>query len=31
MIRPDGKITINLIGDVQASGMTPENLAKSIK
>jgi len=31
MIRPDGKITINLIGDVQASGLTPENLAKSIR
>jgi len=31
MIRPDGKITINLVGDVQASGMTPENLAKGIK
>jgi polysaccharide export outer membrane protein len=31
MIRPDGKITINLIGDIQASGLTPENLSKSIK
>lgn len=31
MIRPDGKITINLIGDVQASGLTPEGLAKSIR
>jgi polysaccharide export outer membrane protein len=31
MIRPDGKITINLIGDVQASGLTPEALAASIK
>jgi polysaccharide biosynthesis/export protein len=31
MIRPDGKITINLVGDVQASGVTPENLAKGIK
>jgi polysaccharide biosynthesis/export protein len=31
MIRPDGKITINLLGDVQAAGMTPEDLAKSIK
>jgi polysaccharide export outer membrane protein len=31
MIRPDGKITINLIGDVQASGMTPEALAASLK
>jgi len=31
MIRPDGKITINLLGDVQASGLTPEGLAASIK
>ncbi|HXA49327.1 MAG TPA: polysaccharide biosynthesis/export family protein [Candidatus Acidoferrum sp.] len=31
MIRPDGKITINLVGDVQASGLTPEDLAKSIR
>lgn len=31
MIRPDGKITINLVGDVQASGVTPENLSKGIK
>ena len=31
MIRPDGKITINLVGDVQASGMTPEALAKDIR
>jgi polysaccharide biosynthesis/export protein len=31
MIRPDGKITVNLVGDVQASGMTPEALAASIR
>ena len=31
MIRPDGKITINLVGDVQAAGFTPEALAKAIK
>jgi polysaccharide export outer membrane protein len=31
MIRPDGKITVKLVGDVQASGLTPEDLAKSIK
>src|SRR5215471_10407389 len=31
MIRPDGKVTINLVGDVQASGLTPEDLAKSVK
>lgn len=30
MIRPDGKITINLIGDVQASGLSPEALANAI-
>jgi polysaccharide export outer membrane protein len=30
MIRPDGKITINLIGDVQASGLSPEGLADAI-
>ncbi len=26
-VRPDGKITLPLIGDVQAAGLTPENLA----
>lgn len=31
MIRPDGKITINLIGDVQASGVTPDALAQTVK
>ncbi|MBS1858938.1 MAG: polysaccharide biosynthesis/export family protein [Acidobacteria bacterium] len=30
MIRPDGKITINLIGDVQAAGLSPEALANAI-
>jgi polysaccharide export outer membrane protein len=31
MIRPDGKITINLVGEVQAAGLTPEALGTSIK
>jgi polysaccharide export outer membrane protein len=31
MIRPDGKITINLVGDVQATDLTPEQLAAAIK
>jgi polysaccharide export outer membrane protein len=31
MIRPDGKISINLVGDVQASGLTPEELSKSVR
>jgi polysaccharide export outer membrane protein len=31
MIRPDGKITINLVGEVQAAGLTPEALGSSIK
>src|SRR5207245_6601274 len=31
LVRPDGKITIPLVGDVQASGLTPEALARSIK
>jgi len=31
VVRPDGKITIPAIGDVQAAGMTPEDLAKSLK
>ena len=30
-IRPDGKITINLVGEVQAAGSTPEELGTSIK
>ena len=31
MIRPDGKITINLVGEVKASGVTPEELGNGIK
>jgi polysaccharide export outer membrane protein len=31
MIRPDGKITINLIGEVKASGVTPEELGTDLK
>lgn len=30
-VRPDGKITIPLIGDVQAGGLTPERLAAQLK
>jgi len=30
-VRPDGKITLPLIGDIQAEGLTPERLAMSIK
>ena len=30
-VRPDGKITIPLIGDVQASGLTPERLGDQLK
>jgi polysaccharide export outer membrane protein len=30
-VRPDGKITMNLIGDLQASGLTPERLAAQLK
>jgi polysaccharide biosynthesis/export protein len=30
-VRPDGKITLPLIGDVQASGLTPERLADQLK
>lgn len=30
-IRPDGKISVPLIGDVQASGRTPEELAANIE
>lgn len=29
-VRPDGKITLSLGGDVQASGLTPEQLSKRI-
>lgn len=31
IVRPDGKITIPLIGDVQAGGLTPERLAAQLK
>ena len=30
-VRPDGKITVPLIGDVQAGGRTPEQVADEIK
>jgi polysaccharide export outer membrane protein len=30
-VRPDGKITMPLIGDIQAEGLTPERLRKAIK
>ncbi|WP_228285625.1 XrtA/PEP-CTERM system exopolysaccharide export protein [Marinobacter sp. bablab_jr008] len=30
-VRPDGKISVPLVGDVQASGRTPEELASSIR
>ncbi|MDI9245593.1 XrtA/PEP-CTERM system exopolysaccharide export protein [Marinobacter sp. CHS3-4] len=30
-VRPDGKISVPLVGDVQASGRTPEQLADSIE
>jgi len=30
-VRPDGKITIPLVGDVQASGLTPERLGEQLK
>ena len=30
-VRPDGKITLPLIGDVQASGLTPERLSDQLK
>jgi len=29
-VRPDGKITLSLGGDIQASGLTPEQLSKKI-
>jgi len=31
IVRPDGKITIPLVGDVQASGLTPERLGEQLK
>lgn len=30
MVRPDGKITLRLVGDVQASGLTPSQLAENL-
>jgi len=30
-VRPDGKITLPLVGDVQASGLTPERLGDQLK
>lgn len=30
MVRPDGKITLPLVGEIQAAGETPESLAKLI-
>jgi len=30
-VRPDGMISVPLIGDVQAGGMTPEQVAKTIR
>ncbi len=29
-VRPDGKITLSLGGDIQASGLTPEQLSKKV-
>ena len=31
VVRPDGKITVPLIGDVQAAGLTPERLGNQLK
>src|SRR5437867_1157292 len=30
MVRPDGKITLQLVGDIQAAGLTPEALTQVI-
>ena len=30
-VRPDGKITIPLVGDMQATGLTPERLGEQLK
>lgn len=30
-VRPDGKITLALLGDVQAAGLTPEQLSENIR
>ena len=31
LIRPDGKITVNMLGDVTGAGVTPEELAANIR
>ena len=31
IVRPDGKITLPLVGDVQAAGLTPEHLGEQLK
>ena len=31
LVRPDGKISLPVLGDVQAAGFTPENLAKNLE
>jgi polysaccharide export outer membrane protein len=31
IVRPDGKITMPLVGDVQAAGLTPERLGEQLK
>jgi polysaccharide export outer membrane protein len=31
LVRPDGRVSINLIGEIQASGRTPEQLARDIE
>jgi polysaccharide export outer membrane protein len=30
IVRPDGKISLPLVGDLQAAGLTPEQLAKAV-
>ncbi|MCH7867690.1 MAG: polysaccharide biosynthesis/export family protein [Myxococcales bacterium] len=30
-VRPDGKVSLDLIGDLQAAGMTPEEIAESVR
>jgi polysaccharide export outer membrane protein len=31
LIRPDGRITVNLVGEVMAAGLTPEELTNSLR
>ncbi|HTS63487.1 MAG TPA: polysaccharide biosynthesis/export family protein [Candidatus Acidoferrales bacterium] len=31
LIRPDGRITVNLVGEVEAAGLTPAELTESLK